>query len=189
MSDESTIGQMMATAMTDDPANYWGQPISAEWQVALQRYLDRWQAEMNHSERKGAFDRGGLNDEERQRVRLSGADVSWLAEQSGLNQAGEAPNLRLEGADLSRAHLEWANLRGAHLEGADLYRAHLVGADLARAQLEGANLIGAQLVGARLYRAHLVGADLRLTWLDSKTLLNDAVLNSKTLLGDMQWGE
>ena len=69
----------------------WGDPISAERQAELQGYLDRWEAETDHGTRKGPFDGVRLSD-----LRLTGADVSWLAEQSGRDQYGQVPNLHLE---------------------------------------------------------------------------------------------
>jgi hypothetical protein len=56
----------------------WGDPISEERQAELQRYLDRWVAETNHGERGGPFE--GIS--------LTGADVSWLADQSGRDENG-----------------------------------------------------------------------------------------------------
>jgi hypothetical protein len=56
-----------------------GDPISAERQSELQGYLDRWAAETEHEERKGPFDGGP----DAAGVHLTGADVPWLAEQSG----------------------------------------------------------------------------------------------------------
>jgi hypothetical protein len=98
----------------------WGDPISEERQTELQGYLDRWQAETDHGERKGPFDQGPGH----LGVHLTGADVSWLAEQSGRDESSYLPSLHLEGAILLGAHLEGAYLLGAHLEGAHLERAH-----------------------------------------------------------------
>lgn len=149
------------------------QPISAERQAELQGYLDRWQAETDHGDCKGPFD----NAPDQEGVSLTGADVSWLAEQSGRDAFGRVPNLHLERADLRWAHLDGVSLIGAHLDGAILREAHLDGAILREAHLERADLSW----------AHLAGADLRGAWLDSKTALNDALLDTKTRLGDIQW--
>lgn len=80
----------------------WCDPIPSERQAELQGYLDRWQAETDHGERKGPFagERIYLG------VRLTGADMAWLAEQSGRGTLGSVPNLHLEGANLGGAHLE-----------------------------------------------------------------------------------
>jgi Pentapeptide repeats (8 copies) len=141
----------------------WGDPISPERQAELEGYLDRWQAETDHGERKGPFDREPGAD---YGIRLTGADVFWLAELSGRDIHGEVPNLHLEyaalvekahleGAKLSKAHLEHANFTFAHLERADLKEAHLEQAELQTAHLEGANLKEAHLERASLIQAHL----------------------------------
>lgn len=151
----------------------WGQPISAERQIELQAMLDAWNAPgTDHGNRKGPFDG----------VRLSGAGVSWLAEQSGRREHGEVPNLhlegavlggtRLEGASLFQAHLERANLLGARMEGADLRDAHLEGAYLFEAHLERADLAGIHLEGADLLKAHLEGANLASAQLDGASLVD-----------------
>jgi len=141
-----------AEAQAGEPTgNRWGDPISEERQAELQGYLDRWAAETDHSAQRGPFD-GGLG---KGSVRLSGADVSWLAKRSGGDKNGRVPDLHLEGAHLDEAHLEGAYLGRAHLEGADLYEAHLEGAVLAYAHLEGAVLGGAHLERAALHRTHL----------------------------------
>ena len=92
----------------------WGQPISHDRQGELQRYLIRWAGETDHGGREGALDG----------VRLTGADVHWLASQSGFDEQGERSNLQLQGANLGEAKLDKADLRGAHLEGANLVTAH-----------------------------------------------------------------
>ena len=93
-------------------------------------------------------------------MQLTGAEVSWLAERSGRNAGGEAPNLNLEGATMDHTCLEGADLRRAHLEGANLYGAHLEQANLSYAHLEEARLtvVGQmRLQSARSQRrSHLV---------------------------------
>jgi hypothetical protein len=71
----------------------WGDPISEERQAELQGYLDRWQAETDHGERKGPFHK---QPGQHMGITLCGADVSWLAEQSGRGEYGAVPNLHLE---------------------------------------------------------------------------------------------
>jgi len=109
MSDEQTSEQpvttQVATQEKQAPSDAWGQPISEERQVELQGYLVRWQAEKNHGVGKGPFDQ----------VPLTGADVYWLAEQSGRDELGTVSNLHLEGASLRGAQLEDAILSEAHL--------------------------------------------------------------------------
>ena len=63
----------------------WGQPISEERQRELQSYLGKWAAATDHGERKGPF----------ARVQLTGTNMSWLAEQSELDEFGRASNLHL----------------------------------------------------------------------------------------------
>jgi uncharacterized protein YjbI with pentapeptide repeats len=181
----------------------YGQPISAERQAELQAILDAWNAPgADHGERRGPFDG----------TRLGGAEVAWLASQSGRDEIERVPNLHLEGADLREAqlarvylgavhlegadlhgahleethlgaaHLEEADLREAHLERADFVEVHLEGANLRNAHLEGAHLGSAHLEGAELRWANLEGADLALAYLEQATL-REAHLERVTLFG------
>jgi len=212
-SQTATAVQAATTSACPHPeavGQRWGDPISEERQQELQGYLDHWEAETDHGERKGPFHRAGRTEEE-ERLMLSGADARWLMEQSGLVGVLEVPNLHLEGAFLRGVHLEGANLRSAHLEGADLtmtnlesaalewahleragllvahlegarlQEARLEGADLRWAHLEGAHLQEARLEGSRLQEARLEGADLRNTWMDRATRLNHAALDRAAL--------
>ena len=120
----------------------------------------------------------------------------------------------LEGANLEGAHLEGANLSMAHLEGANLEGAHLEGANLSRAHLEGVSLKAAHLEGANLSRAHLEGkpvpadclkrvrhwdrdvllpTNLQEAFLDSATVLTEATLGEEKYgfvsLADAHWGD
>jgi hypothetical protein len=71
----------------EQPANAWGQPISEERQRELAGMLAAWDAPgAKHGERKGPFDS----------VRLTGAEVAWLAEKSVRDRYNGAPNLHLE---------------------------------------------------------------------------------------------
>jgi uncharacterized protein YjbI with pentapeptide repeats len=154
------------TATAPTPSDAWGHPISEERQAELQGYLDRWATESDHGDYKGPFDTGPGES----RVILTGADVFWLAEQSGRSLLGLVPNLHLEGANLREAHLEGARLREAHLEGAFLREAHLEGASLDSAHLERADLTSARLEEASLQRAHLERAFLSWSHLERATL-------------------
>jgi hypothetical protein len=123
----------------------WGGPISADRQAELQGYLDRWAAETNHGERTGPFDWLGEPGEQR----LTGADVFWLAQQSGLNTLGQVPNLHLEGERLEDAHLVHAGPYDARLDYAILLQTHLEGAFLAEASFDKTSrLNNASLTGA-----------------------------------------
>jgi uncharacterized protein YjbI with pentapeptide repeats len=157
----------------------WGDSISEERQAELQSYLDRWAAETEHGERVGPFDN---HPDEFFGVPLTGADVSWLAEQSGRDGIGSVANLHLEGADLRGAHLERAGLREAHLEGANLSVAHLENSDFSYAHLERVTLSNAHLKGAYLSNAHLEDADLSDAHLE-RTYLFAAHLESAHLGG------
>ena len=120
-------------------------------------------------------------------MRLTGADVAWLADLDRNPKNRTAPNLHLEGADLRLAHLESADLRFAHLEGVELWRAHLEGAFLYGAHLEDASLDSAYLEGAGFFKAHLEGARLLEARLDGadlvETHLEGARLNQARLRG------
>ncbi|HKB48720.1 MAG TPA: pentapeptide repeat-containing protein, partial [Ktedonobacterales bacterium] len=108
----------------------------------------------------------------------------------------------LRRADLSGANLVFADLRGAHLadatladadlgrirlQQAELNYATLTGAHLREADLSGANLQYANLAGARFHSADLRGAVLHGTYLDARTVLSDARIDSRTWLGDVSW--
>ena len=75
----------------------WGDPVSAERQAELQGYLDRWEAGADEDERIGPFDAGP----DTKILRLTGAEVSWLAAHSEPTLDDPAPGLHLEGADLT----------------------------------------------------------------------------------------
>ena len=135
--------------------------------------------------------------------KLDGADVFYLAKRALAGPDGNPEHydsrlrhellvnlsdLHLEGADLSEANLKGAALRMAHLEGVNLHEADLVGADLRLANLQGANLSWARLENSNLRLARLESTNLSQCWFDSKSLLNGVYFDSKTQLGDIQWG-
>ncbi len=144
-----------------------GSPSARSGRPSLQAYLDKWAVETDHGGRRGPFDG----------TRLTGAEASWLAEQSGREVNGFVPNLQLEGADLDNAHLEGASLNRARLERATLATPPWRGPPSAKPTWRGPPS-----------RAQLEGADLSYAWLDSKTVFTDARLNDKTRLADIQWG-
>lgn len=182
----------------------WGDPISDERQAELRALFERqqvWVAQPEATRGESVF----------KGVELTGADVSWLAGHSGRITLDiiheDAPDLHLESGDLVEAHLEGASLAGAHLEGASLAGAHLGNANLIMAHLEGAYLTGAHLEGALLsgahlegaellashlesaylYKTHLESANLTLCWFDSRSVLRETILDSRTRLGDIHW--
>jgi hypothetical protein len=182
MSDEQIAGQAttapVTTQETKTPSDAYGQPISEERQAELQGYLDRWQAEADHGERQGPFDHGPYM----KGVWLTGADVSWLAEQSGYNNFGQVPILHLEGALLNQAHLEGAFLGEAHLERASLYKAHLERARFHQAHLEGASLTLAHFDEDTELAGAYLGPGRVGDWLDRLLFRN-----RNAALGDIKW--
>jgi Pentapeptide repeats (8 copies) len=155
----------------------WGDDITEERQHELDTILAAWDAEANHSDRKGPFDPRGLEYEERELLRLTGADVFYLAAHTLIGTTVSNVNLvivDLAGAraalrnpelhgilNLSALQLASADLIEAQLTDAVLSGAQLMGIALRRAQLERANLTRANLEGANFYQAQLEQADLR----------------------------
>lgn len=171
------------------PGDGWGDPISVERKGELETLIARWE---NSADREDQAPDRDANDPQDPiaspmgplvGVRLTGADVFWLAARF----RAERSTLRLQGANLSLANLEGADLAGAHLQGAILVAARLQGADLqgshleravlTDAHLEGAFLRSAQARGATFANAHLDGADL------TRAGLQDALLAGATLDG------
>lgn len=162
MGEQRVISEAQASRCLHPEAvgKRWGDPISLVRQTELQARLDAWNAQgTEHGDSKGPYE--GL--------RLSGADVSWLVDQSGFERDG-APNLHLEGANLKGTHLEGANLSSAHLEGANLEKTYLVGSTFNGAHLEGSNLFGAFVEQAKFYRANMMGVQLDFASLERTTL-------------------
>jgi hypothetical protein len=70
-------------AMTEE--HRWGEPITPAQQAELREMLEAWQAlGADHGERAGPFEG----------VRLTGAEVGWLADHSGRDVQGLVPDLR-----------------------------------------------------------------------------------------------
>jgi uncharacterized protein YjbI with pentapeptide repeats len=138
-------GKVGEEGMSDEQR--YGDPLSLERQTELRALLDAVAGTDGPARPPFAG------------VRLTGADVSWLADLDRQPNR-TVPNLHLEGAVLFRAHLEDAILPWAHLEGVDLWQAHLEGALLNAAHLEDASLFETHLEGATLFKAHLEGARL-----------------------------
>jgi uncharacterized protein YjbI with pentapeptide repeats len=186
--DQTTTTTLQATASAcphpEAVGKRWGDHISEERHRYLIQFVDSWLREGHVGNRKGPFDDGQSG------VRLTGADVCWLA---GLDRRsdGRVPDLYLGGANLIEASLGGARLAGANMQGVFLDRANLKAAvlsnaDMGRASLIGANLQEANLNGADLRRANLEGADLNGADLSSANLcgvdLNLASLRGATLL-------
>lgn len=154
----------------------WGDPIGVERQAELMDLADHqraWADAPDHRGQESAF----------KGVRLTGADVFWLAAYAMAGPRGDVAaaqeRLRSTHIDIS-SRLLTGFASTLHLEGADLYEAHLEGAGLGEAHLEGAWLIGTYLNWAWLIRAHLQGADLGSAHLE-RTLLNGAHLDGANL--------
>jgi uncharacterized protein YjbI with pentapeptide repeats len=154
----------------------YGERISQSRQDELLGALTAWDEATDHGSRRGPFDGR----------RLTGADVSWLAERVR-DAEGHVPGLHLEGADLHDARLKEAELARVRLQGANLRGANLKDAVLRWAHLEGADLSVAHLEGAYVSDAHLQGADLHRATFDEGTSLNRAELDDKTRLRDIHW--
>jgi hypothetical protein len=150
----------------------WGQDIPDTRKQELAETLRAWEADPDHGERRGPFDR----------QQLTGADVCWLAEQV-CDKIGDVSNLHLEGARLSEAQLHGADLVRAHLEGADLGYAHLEGTNLDRAQLQGASLRVASLDG----KTELANVTLGEPCPPLARLLRRKAKWGNASLGDIRW--
>lgn len=99
--EPTTTEQMTTMSACSHPEaihTRWGAPIRSE----RQGYLGRGVRDADHSERKGPFDWNYC------KVYLTGADVFWLAEQSGRSASDHVPHLHLENANLNEAYLEGA---------------------------------------------------------------------------------
>lgn len=166
----------------------WGDDIPPERQAELAVLAERqreWVAVPETLRGDSAF----------KGLRLTGADVFWLAAQALAKRDEERTIVeyteRLRNArddfslwlDLGLAglHLERANLNAAHLEHAPLYKAHLEGTNLFQANLNGALLREAHLEGANLTAAHLENADLTTAHLEGTLFLWDSHLEGADL--------
>lgn len=178
----------------------------------------------NHEQGRGPIDWADPSQRERVGIDLRGADLrqvnlqglplacllggltkeEWVAITPELRRDA---SLRLNGANLSEAHLEGALLRGAYmqeavlsrtrLEGATLFLADLAGAYMRQVHAEDANMESANLARVYLHRASLVGTDLRSAFFDSATNLGHVVLAGSSdsgerrcaLLADVHWDD
>ncbi|MEO7003285.1 MAG: pentapeptide repeat-containing protein [Ktedonobacterales bacterium] len=164
----------------DTPPLKWGDLIDGE----RVKYL------------RGLQDNSTRKDAPFASVRLTGADVYWLAKytlatgatmalaEQRLEEAKKNPLLR-SSLDFSAVNLRRAILAGAQLEGAILGKAQLDGIIAGYINLKGAYLSEATLVGAFLDRAMLDGAVLRAAKLQDSSLwgasLNETLLDEAHL--------
>lgn len=171
--------------------NAWGESITKQRADALEAILQEWEAVKEHSEKKGPFDK----------VKLSGADVFWLAARALAGPSGDVAQAQTAlGAGredmemffypaLAALHPESANLievEGGSLsdvEGAFLRDEHddmrvFYYPSLSTLHLEGAWLQSAHLEGANLMEAHLECAFLRDAHLDCALLLRTELMKA-----------
>ena len=120
--------------------------------------LDRLLGERERYEEKRQLDR--ITEEQLIRTLASGGEGAVMAATSELRARGLIESGRLDGLDLTSAHLSSTNLAGASLRRVKLSRADLRATTLDGARLEDADLSGANLEGARLVGAHLEHANL-----------------------------
>ena len=71
-------------------------PSAPKRQRELQGFLDQWAQEQDHGKRRGPFDFGGGLLPPPVTLQLTGADVSWLAEQKGYDVLTGESDLHLE---------------------------------------------------------------------------------------------
>jgi uncharacterized protein YjbI with pentapeptide repeats len=150
-----------------------------------------------HENGRGPVEWSDKSQRNREGLDLRGADLREidlhhlpLTGLRGSLKWKEVPNLteeqinriaiRLEGADLSYAHLEGAILAVVNLEKVDLRRAHLEEAYLIRTHLE-----RALLLGAHLERTNLTGTYLEGAYLERISLADDKRIGPRLL--DTQW--
>src|SRR5262249_26103424 len=110
----------------------WGDPISEERQRLLLDRLAAWDAEPDHGNRRGPFDASGLSDREieEKHLRLTGADVFFLAAHTLVAMRDDCPDL----ASAQTIVRTWRDadfelvlsltLSGLHLDGANVDQAH-----------------------------------------------------------------
>jgi hypothetical protein len=147
----------------------WGDVISRERQIELSQRLLQWEQTSDQEKGRSPYDRSNSP------LRLTGADVFWLAAQAlmrshdGLDVVAAEQHLRdadqdsflnLSGLNLAGAYLNEALLTGAYLAYANLTGVYLARADLMNANLDHANLAGAYLGDTQLMGASLLGSDL-----------------------------
>jgi uncharacterized protein YjbI with pentapeptide repeats len=157
-----------AIASADDffAGKRWGDDISEERQHELEAILAVWDAETDHGDREGPFDHFGLKGLDAERLKLSGADVFYLAARTLVGSASQSnldldsaratlrgPFVRYRPISLATLHLEGANAESAQLEHAYLRNACLDRIVLVQAKLTDADLTGADLTNANLSEA------------------------------------
>lgn len=198
----------MADEGSQSAVDAWGDDIPPERQAELDALAERqreWAAQPESERGDSAFEG----------VRLTGADVFWLAARAlagttdvqavseqmerlrrarddwNLQRTLSLEGLHVEGANIDDARLERAVLNEAHQDGVSLRRARLDRAFLYTAHLRRANLAEAHLGEVTLAEANLTGAslahaDLRGAHLGN-TNLSDADLQYANLRGAGLW--
>ena len=123
-------------AETPQIGEAWGDAISEERQRELEATLAAWEAETDHGERRGPFDRVGGSG----RLFLTGADVFYLAARALVHAKPDF------GQPLP-------NLTAARTALLGPIRRFPVNLDFSVLQLAGANLAGVSMKKARLHGA------------------------------------
>lgn len=146
-------------------------------------------ANLSHANLSGADIKGG----DLGWADLNGANLSKVNFSKAKLISADFRKANLAKADLSGADLRFAvfsgtkdesgaNLRGANLSGANLYEAFLQMADFSDANLRGTNLSGANVSMARLSGTDLSGVDLTNVRGLTKSQIEEAQKDEKTLL-------
>jgi uncharacterized protein YjbI with pentapeptide repeats len=156
--EQSRPEQSVALAQAEPSAGErWGDPIPPERAAELRELADRqrrWVASAPDGQRD-------LDESVFRHVRLTGAEVFWLAAYALAGPEGdlEAVAVQLRDASVRNSGATVRDslpmLSSLHLQGADLGEAQLQGVYFRAAQLQGAHLTGAQLQGVDLFRAQL----------------------------------
>lgn len=206
MRDESSQQQQKFQATSAESIGYrWGESISEERNVELKERIADYMRD-SQSEAMSPF----------VGVKLTGADLMWLAGLAITNPQLAGPSARFEAVKeptpdvlsrLQRAVHE-PDVRASfqpirlNLAGADLAGAYLNGAVLRSTLFEHANLYGVHFEGANLQEAHLGGAILIRATFDVDTDLTSVRFDAHefppprgakdmadfAVVGDIKWG-
>ena len=175
---------------------YMGVRLSSSAEVKWILLKHNWSGELYSFESSADLRGVILNGLDLSGIHLARADLTGARLAGAVLVGADFLDAQLTGADLveadcSQADLSNADLTGAKLEKTNLSEAKLEGANLSNARLIGANAKGADLKvaglqGTLLRNVNLSGANLRECVMDRNTRLIDPVLDSFTLLGDIQ---
>lgn len=173
----------------------WGDPITEERKADLEARMQRWEALTNRRGRIGPFEEVNGDDASLlasgfNMVRLSGADVFWLAMRAYVVLTYQGEDIARDEAfrqaervfyDPHMRELIQGNTHDLDLRGANLTNARLENAYLPYADMRHTNLARAHLEGADLSSTHLEDTDLRGAFFDDETRLDGTHLNRARL--------